>query len=327
VNDPAASLLAVCRRLIDPGAQPRTLHAGHNGTATLRAATTVDEVIVKLHRGPDRHHQEVHAYRNWTPALGGRAPRLLAVSADPPAIVLTALSGAPLADLRLTAEQEAEAHRQAGEILRRLHSAAPPRTEPDMTGWLAERGRHWLTLAEAILPTQRRAEIGARLRALASLGPIPAVPCHLDYTPRNLLCATPDTTPGLPLQEPRVTSGAAPTAGLTVAAVDFEHARPDLAARDLVRLATRTWPTRPGLKEAFTQSYGALTDLDCEIIEHCSHLDALTSAVRAASRSALGTAPRLQPPGVPSEAARCALAVGSKMHGSVSMCVCEWTGR
>jgi Ser/Thr protein kinase RdoA (MazF antagonist) len=297
MNDPAAHLLAVCRRLIDPGARTRTLHAGHNGTVTLRAATTVvGEVIVKLHRGLDRHHQEVHAYQHWTPALGARAPRLLAISDDPPAIVVTALPGAPLADLGLTAEQEAEAHRQAGDILRRFHSAAPPRTEPDMTGWLAERGEHWLTLAEAILPTQRRAEIGAHLRALASLGPIPAVPCHLDYTPRNLLCATPHMTRGQPFQDPTAMSGTASTAGLIIAAVDFEHARPDLAARDLVRLATRTWPTRPDLKEAFTQSYGPLTDLDREIIEHCSRLDALTSAVRAASRSAVGSAPPLQPP-------------------------------
>jgi hypothetical protein len=75
----AAALLAVCRQLVDPQARPITTHAGHNGTVALRAATTLGQVIVKAHRGVGRHHQEVHAYTHWIPALGGRAPRLLAV--------------------------------------------------------------------------------------------------------------------------------------------------------------------------------------------------------------------------------------------------------
>lgn len=82
MSDPTATLLAICRRLIDPDARPIALHAGHNGTAVLRAATTVGEVIVKCHRGEDRHRQEVYAYQHWTAALGTKAPTLIAVSEE-----------------------------------------------------------------------------------------------------------------------------------------------------------------------------------------------------------------------------------------------------
>jgi len=273
MNDPTAGLLAICRRVLDPDAQPVALHPGHDGTAVLRATTAVGEVIVKRHRSPERHRQEVHAYRHWTPVLRDRAPQLLAVSDEPPAIVVTALPGRPLTTLRLGTDKEAEAHRQAGQLLRLLHHAAPPRTEPDMTGWLANRGEHWLALATTVLSTRRRAEIREHLQALTALGPVPAVPCHLDYTPRNLLL--------------RRTDG-------QIAVIDFEHARYDLAGRDLVRLATRAWPARPDLEAALLDGYGPLIDLDRKIIEHCAHLDALTAAVRGAGIGSLRFKARLQ---------------------------------
>lgn len=275
MNDPVAELLAICRRLVDPNAQPITVHAGHNGTAVLRATTATGEVVIKRHRGPDRHRQEVHAYQHWVPAMQGRAPRLLAVNDDPPAIVATALPGQILAEARLAPAQELDAYRQAGELLRDLHRAAEPRTEPDMTQWLAARGEHWLALAEDILSAHRRTEIRSHLRALAQLGPVPAVPCHLDYTPRNLLATT----------------------GGAIAVIDFEHARYDLAARDLVRIATRVWPARRHLEDAFLQAYGPLTDLDRQIIEHCAHLDALTNAVRARRSFQPTSTSRLDPRG------------------------------
>jgi tRNA A-37 threonylcarbamoyl transferase component Bud32 len=263
MNDSVPELLSLCRRLLDPKARAVSVHAGHNGTVILRAMTAVGEVIVKQHRGLDRHRQELHAYRCWTPVLGVRAPQLLACDDDPPAIVVTALQGSLLADTRLTPAEEMNVYRQAGALLRDLHHAGEPRAEPDIAGWLADRGAQWLELAEDVLPTRRRAEIRSHLQDLARLGPLPAVPCHLDYTTRNLIV--------------REAGG--------VAVIDFEHARYDLPARDLVRLATRVWTGRPDLEGAFLDGYGPLTDVDREVIEHCSHLDALTAAVRAKGHS------------------------------------------
>lgn len=104
----------------------------------------------------------------------------------------------------------------------------------------------------------RKAEITAHLRQLTQLGPLSTVPCHLDFTARNLIVQ--------------------PNGDLAV--TDFEHSRRDLAARDLVRLATRIWPQHPDLEEAFLRGYGPLSDLDRQIIEHCAHLEALTATAR-----------------------------------------------
>jgi Ser/Thr protein kinase RdoA (MazF antagonist) len=197
------------------------------------------------------------------PALSERAPRLLAEIDDPPAIIVTALPGTTVADLDLPPESEREVFGQAGELLSTWHSAAPARETPNMTAWLAARGEQWLALAKSILPAPKRADIHAHLRDLATLGPLPAVPCHLDFTPRNILH----------------------DARGTVRVIDFEHARYDLPARDLVRLASRIWPERPDLEDSFLTRYGILSELDRKVIEHCTHLDALTAAVRATGRT------------------------------------------
>ncbi|MGH3467456.1 MAG: phosphotransferase [Thermocrispum sp.] len=259
----AQELLDLCRRHIDPHAEPLAQYTGHDHTSVLRAATRGGEVIVKVHRGRERHERERHAYHRWVPALGERAPRLLAEIDDPPAIIVTALSGSPVAELDPPSEIEQEIFGQAGALLAAWHGAEPARDTPNITAWLADRGEQWLALAEPILPARERANIHAHLRDLAALGSLPAVPCHLDFTPRNLLYD--------PLG--------------TVRLIDFEHARYDLAARDLVRLADRIWRERPDLEDAFLARYGSLSELDRQVIEHCTHLDALTAAVRATGRA------------------------------------------
>ncbi|MGH3679023.1 MAG: phosphotransferase enzyme family protein [Natronosporangium sp.] len=251
----AEQLLEVCRRTIDPRATASCRHS----TRTLRAATRLGEVIVKLHHRPERHQQELHAYRHWVPALGDRAPRFLATTDNPPTLMVTALPGHLLAVSNLDPDAERDAHRQAGAILRDLHAVGPPRHLPDMTAWLHERGLAWLEVTSDIIPEHRRAEIAEHLEALRELGPIPAVPCHLDFTPGNLL---------------RDDHG-------SLRLIDFEHTRYDLAARDLVRLSTRAWTDRPDLEDAFQATYGSLTGLDRQVINHCRHLDDLTRAARA----------------------------------------------
>jgi tRNA A-37 threonylcarbamoyl transferase component Bud32 len=255
----AETLLDTCQRLLDQDAEPLRHHDGHDGTHALRAGTTSGEIIVKRHRTPQKHTQELHAYQHWTTSLGGHAPRLLASCDDPPTIIITVLPGQPLKDQSLRAEAELRAHRNAGELLAKYHQAAPARADLNMVEWLADRGDQWLAVARTIIPTSQQRTIRTHLHALAALGHIDAVPCHLDYTLRNLL-ATDDGSASV---------------------IDFEHSRYDLAARDLVRFATRTWTNRPHLQDAFLVGYGALTELDWAVIEHCSHLDSLTRLARA----------------------------------------------
>jgi Ser/Thr protein kinase RdoA (MazF antagonist) len=255
----ASSLLTTCRALVDPDAQPLTTD---NSGPVLRARTAHGDVIVKRHTRREKHDREVAAYQLWVPVLGARAPRLLAATADPPTIIITALPGSPLSQVRLPAPAEQDAHEQAGALLAAFHAARAPASTTNMPAWLAARGEQWLALAADLLDGSQLAQIRTHLHALADLGPLPTTPCHLDFTPGNLL---------------RDDDG-------QVNLIDFEHARPDLPARDLVRLATRIWPTRPDLEHAFLNGYGPLSDQDREVIARCSPLDHLTSTVKAAGR-------------------------------------------
>src|SRR6266566_7376478 len=83
--------------------------------------------FVKRHSSERFHQREVSAYRHWTAALGpGRAPDLAAADNQMLAILISGLPGQIALNLRLAADDEREMHRQAGELLRRLHNAAPP---------------------------------------------------------------------------------------------------------------------------------------------------------------------------------------------------------
>ena len=83
--------------------------------------------FVKRHSSERFHHREVSAYQDWTAALGpGRAPVLAAADSQILAIVISGLPGQIAEDLPLSADDERELHRQAGQLLRRLHDAAPP---------------------------------------------------------------------------------------------------------------------------------------------------------------------------------------------------------
>ncbi|GAB3970853.1 aminoglycoside phosphotransferase family protein [Plantactinospora veratri] len=248
-------LLQLCRRLLDTDAVPVTWHPGHTGTQVLRASTAAHgEVIVKPHRSQERHTQEVHAYRTWVLALGDRAPRLLATTDEPPAIVITAVPGIPLSQQRLSPEAEQDAYRQAGRLLKTLHAAGPPRLEPDWTAWLAERAEYWIHQAGDRITPSYRAEVRAHMRALQDLAPLSTQPCHLDFMPRNMIYGDDGV----------------------LRLIDFEHSRYDLLARDLVRLSTRIWPLRSDLRDSFLDEYGQLTPRDHEVLKHGAHLDSLT---------------------------------------------------
>lgn len=257
-----SELLAICQRLTESDARAIRYHQGHAGTLALEAMTSRGHVIVKAHRSTERHHQELHAYTHWTTSLGSQAPSLVAATEDPPAIVITAIAGQSLTVASLNRREEQRAFCQAGQLLSAFHDAAPSHTESGMSSWLAHRGEQWLSLAHDVLPAAQQRDIRTHLAEFADLGSIPSVPCHLDYMPRNLLWT-----------------------GERLHVIDYEHARYDLAARDLVRLHRRVFSRRPDLKAAFCDGYGSLTSEDHQVIEHCSYLDQLTEAVRSAGRA------------------------------------------
>nr|WP_236647941.1 phosphotransferase [Micromonospora sp. 4G51] len=181
---------------------------------------------------------------------------------------MTAVAGVPLTERQLEPTAEQEAYRKAGQLIKTLHAAGPPRLQPDWASWLAERAEYWIHQAGDRIAAARRAEVRAHMGALRDLAPLPAFPCHLDFMPRNMIYGD---------------DGA-------VRLIDFEHSRYDLPARDLVRLATRVWPHRPDLRASFLDEYGQLSAVDNAVLEHCAHFDFLTSLARHAPSTASRTA-------------------------------------
>lgn len=222
--------------------------------------------FIKRHRDRDRYATEVNAYRRWVPALGDQAPRLGAVDDGLAAMVLSAVPGdaAPWpepggdAATRAAGNAERELQRQAGALLRRLHDAQPPTAWPDFAAAKIDEFDQLVPQASALLPAQDLEFARARVHELADLDTPLQVPCHRDYTMRNWLVGD---------------------GGLAV--VDFELARLDVWANDLVRLYFGAWTDRPDLRDAFLDGYGrTLADEDRAVLLGCGALNAVWLTVK-----------------------------------------------
>ena len=222
------------------------------------ASASGERLFLKQHQSPRFHEREVTAYRLWAPALDtGRAPRLQAVDPDLRAVLITALPGRIARGPHIPEADEPEIHRQAGMLLRRLHSASTATAVPG-TGRVAARAEEHIARVGALL-SQQDAQLvryhAARLPETAQR--LPAVPTHGDVQPKNFLW-----DPG----------------SRRVALIDFERAEPGLAVRDLVRLQYGAWNGRPSLRDAFLDGYGrALTADEESALRHLAALDAVSA--------------------------------------------------
>ncbi|MDF1523182.1 MAG: phosphotransferase [Trueperaceae bacterium] len=207
--------------------------------ASAVARVTADDgrvAYLKRHRQPRKHRQERAALRAWAPAVAG-TPRLLAATTTPaPALLLSPVPGvlvpeAPTID-------GAAVHAAAGSWLRAWHDQ-PFRDDDPMPPHEALLARldGWAERAGAALTGGAVAAVRAQLAALAAAD-LRRIPCHRDFGPRNWLW------------EARATGDA----GFGV--IDFEHARPDVAWVDVLKLVDGAWLARPDLAEAFWRGYG-----------------------------------------------------------------------
>jgi Ser/Thr protein kinase RdoA (MazF antagonist) len=214
--------------------------------------------FVKRHSSGRFHQREVSAYRRWTTVLGpGRAPDLAATDSELLAIVISGLPGRIAHDLLLSAEDQRELHRQAGQLLRRLHDAAPPVPGDSGPDRAVQRVDEHLRRASGLLGPPEIALVRRCAADLLSLTPeLPVVPTHGDTQPRNWLWDQ---------------------ATRQLAVIDFERAEPGAAVRDLVRLEYGPWDQRPDLRASFLSGYGrALTHAEEEALPCLAALDALS---------------------------------------------------
>lgn len=219
------------------------------------ASASGEEFVVKQHLNRLKHEREVHAYRRWTTALGSSAPALIAADNQAMIIITTVMPGRPPGPGDLTPL----VYYQAGTLLRRLHGAEPPSDLTWFRRWLQDRAGHWASRAAPLLSAADGKVIESHLEALSRAEIPDGGPCHLDFQPRNWLISD---------------SG-------EVCLLDFEHARTDLPARDLVRLRFRTWTEHPHSRDAFLDGYGRLlSPAEDQLIWHLGAIDALTALAR-----------------------------------------------
>jgi len=214
--------------------------------------------FVKRHSSERFHQREVAAYRHWTAALGpGRAPDLAAADSQMLAIVISGLPGQTALNLRLAGDDERELHRQAGELLRRLHNAAPPVPGGPGLRQGVKRVEEHLSRASALLTPPEIALVRRCAAELPALAPeLPAVPTHGDAQLRNWLWNQ---------------------AARQLAIIDFERAETGPAVRDLVRLEYGPWDQRPDLRASFLDGYGrALAHAEEQALPRLAALDALS---------------------------------------------------
>ncbi len=250
-------------------------HPGER-TGAHQLRTDAGLCYLKTHNDPAHWHNEVHGYRAWAGVFGPNAPRLLAARDEAPlALVVTALPGQILDEVKLTPAQEQAVWRQAGTALAALHQsengpffgpcrhdgtpAGPPITSAEefiaaeLDGW-QKRG-----LATGCLSREEVATAEAARGLLPAFAGEKPVPCHRDYGPANWLVTA---------------------EGLWSGVIDFEFAQWDVRMADFTRYPNWEWIDRPDLIEAFQAGYGrALTPAEENQRLVCHTLYALAAVV------------------------------------------------
>ncbi|MFJ6773157.1 phosphotransferase [Kitasatospora sp. NPDC091257] len=144
-------------------------------------------LFAKRHKNVLMHERETAACRLLAPALGdGRTPSLLAADAAALLSVTSALPGTPVISTALTAAEEREVYRQAGQLLAAVH-AQPTSGVPvgEYLPWAQERARAIARARDARLSDEDIEVLAEGTRAEPP--PTALAYCHGDFGPRNWL--------------------------------------------------------------------------------------------------------------------------------------------
>ncbi len=268
--EPAPPIAAQVAAFLDarPGELAwRWLGPREGPTALWEVRAPARRVIVKRHLRGRGFAQEHAAYRALARPLARWLPELLA--ADPPLglLVLTYLPGLPASEPSLTpvpdtlapARDPTPIHHEAGAFLRALHEAHLPGADDPLPLAEALRRRCAAALrrAAALVPAGDLDRLAARVARTRAFDDAPRLPAHRDFGPWNW----------------RYDPSAA-----RLGVLDWEHARPDAAVVDRVRLRVDAWARRPDLAAAFDRGYGRPQgDREEEQLDLLCHLHAVAT--------------------------------------------------
>ncbi|MEU9410109.1 phosphotransferase [Streptomyces sp. NPDC048281] len=271
-QSPSAPLMAWAERTLGPLAVLRHATAGPSLAGAWDVVRTSDGALfhIKIAQNPGAFTQETFAHRHAVPALGpGAAPRLLATSAAHLALIVTALPGTPLAELRLKEAMLRTVHWRAGLLLAQLHQAGrhtgtAHHDAPTVLSRLADdAARHLDTVSDRLSSDEQKLVMGLADR-LRFVGRLPLGFIHGGALGASLIWS----------------------AETQLALRDFESARLAPVILDFVHLACGPWTTQPRLLTAFFTGYGRALGHDEWVALHC--LMALTAARSLVEARALG---------------------------------------
>ncbi|MFK0256393.1 phosphotransferase [Streptomyces sp. NPDC090445] len=185
VDGPSRALLAFAERAVGGISGAEDVSWARRGSNVWRLTGAAGGTwYLKRHAGARFHQREVAAYRQWVPALGGRAPQLVAADEGLRAIVVTAVPGSPLHG---APGLDRGLFRAIGALAAAIHAAAPPRPP---AGRVSPALAEWEHHLDAALPHLAPGDAGfvrAAAGRLAGLAPLGLVPTHGDLQLRNLL--------------------------------------------------------------------------------------------------------------------------------------------
>lgn len=217
--------------------------------------------VVKGHAEARRFRIEAAAYEGVVPAISDRAPALWWVDEPGRVIATTRLPGVPPADWATTPAAERAIHRDAGTVLRRLHSAQPAVGLPGWAEAKIEGFERWVAEApDGVLDAGDVSFARSQVSMLEQCEPPVGVTCHGDWQPRNWLVDEDGT----------------------VRTFDFERVRTEWWCHDLQRMWWGEWLDRPDLAEAHFEGYDrAPTDDEMAMLMATSAATHITQIVWA----------------------------------------------
>ncbi|MEV0472115.1 phosphotransferase [Streptomyces prunicolor] len=279
-NLPPAPLLSWAENTLGPLAAIRPLPPGAAPSTVWYLVRRSDSARFHLKTAPSPGDftRETFAYRHAVPALGpGNAPRLLGTSARHLALILTALPGTPLPQVRLTEAAQKTVHWRAGTLVAELHQAGRPTTTArrEASAFLSRLADGW---------TRHIGAAGDRVPA-EDLKFVMELADHLRVLDRLPL----GFIHGRGLESGLRWSGTS-----RLALQDFDRSRFAPAVVDFVHLAYGPWADRPRVRAAFFDGYGRSLDAEERRALRClTGLHAVRSLAEGpvrADKAASGTA-------------------------------------